>query len=131
MTTEISKYLLHSIPRKLYAIALGTQLPEEDSEEDEDISPPEQVISSNVHGLWHLERDHGWIIFDVAVPPYDKNETVQVKLSWSGELVFNEESKTQEFIVHDVKSSCDLLYDAVNNLQFFVDCETSIYSLFS
>lgn len=131
MTTEISKYLLQSIPRKLYAMALKSPLLEEDSEESEDVSVPDQVISSNLNGLWHLERDHGWIIFDVAIPPYDKNEPVRVKLSWTGKLVFNEESKTQEFIVDDVKSSCDLLYDAVNNLQFFVDCETSVYSLFS
>jgi hypothetical protein len=134
MIVDISKNLLHSIPRKLYNIVLASHLAC-DTPEDED--PPEteelnQVLSSGEteNGSWHLELDSGWIAFEVSAPPYGEGEPISVTLEWDGELVVKGDTNTLEFAVHYITSSSPLLLDAVNNLQFFTDCEASIYSMF-
>lgn len=126
MTTELSKNLLHSIPKKLYAITLKNSLL--NKEDEIEIEQIEQVLSTNEY--WCLERDSGWVTFTVSEPPYHEKGPVTVKLEWKGELVHNKDTQTLEFVIHEISSSSPLLYDAVNNLQFFIDCENIVYAMF-
>jgi hypothetical protein len=122
ISESISLHLLHSIPKKLYSIILSRQ---------EAFDDEFDMVLSTKENTWQINQDSGWIVFAVAVPPYGASEPIQICLEWKGELALNEHSGNYEFTIAEIKSSCPLLYDAVNNLQVFIDCETAIYSMFA